>query len=60
MGGTAIGGMSWSGSPVGKRHLGVVNYLLNGAKQGTTQVEIDTTDPLPLFQNSRAKEKLAF
>jgi hypothetical protein len=38
----------------------VVNYLLNGAKQGTTQVEIDTTDPLPLFQNSRAKEKLAF
>jgi hypothetical protein len=60
IGGTASVGMSWSALPVGKRYFGVVNFLLGGVKQGTTQVEIDTTDPLPLFQNSRNKETLAF
>jgi subtilisin family serine protease len=60
IGGTASVGMSWSGLAVGKRHLGAVNYLLGGVKQGMTVVEVDTTDPLPLFQNSRNKEALAF
>ncbi|NGZ82778.1 S8 family serine peptidase [Duganella aceris] len=60
IGGTATVGMSWSALPVGKRYFGMVNFLLNGAFQGSTQVEIDTTDPLPLFKNSRDKERLAF
>ena len=60
IGGTATVGLSWSALPVGQRYFGQVNYLLNGTKQGSTQVEIDTTDPLPLFKNSRDKERLAF
>jgi subtilisin family serine protease len=60
VGGTATVGMSWSGLAVGKRHLGAVNYLVGGVKQGMTVVEVDTTDPLPLFKNSRNKEALAF
>jgi subtilisin family serine protease len=60
IGGTASVGVSWSGLPVGKRYVGAVNFLLNGVKQGTTVVDVDTTDPLPLFQNSRKKEALAF
>ncbi|MYM70278.1 S8 family serine peptidase [Pseudoduganella sp. FT55W] len=60
IGGTASVGISWSGLPVGKRYVGAVNFLLGGVKQGTTVVDVDTTDPLPLFQNSRAKESLAF
>lgn len=59
IGGTATVAMSWSGLPVGKRHVGVVNYVLGGVKQGTTVVDVDTTDPLPLFNNSRAKPVLA-
>ncbi|MYM21072.1 S8 family serine peptidase [Duganella sp. FT135W] len=60
IGGTASVGVSWSGLPVGQRYVGAVNFLLGGVKQGTTVVDVDTTDPLPLFQNSRAKEALAF
>jgi subtilisin family serine protease len=60
IGGTATVGMSWSGLAAGKRHLGAVNYLVGGVKQGMTVVEVDTTDPLPLVQNSRNKEALAF
>jgi subtilisin family serine protease len=60
VGGTASVGLSWSGLAVGKRYVGAVNYLLSGVKQGTTVIDVDTTDPLPLFQNSRAKEALAF
>ncbi|NVM77994.1 subtilisin family serine protease [Duganella sp. SG902] len=60
IGGTASVGVSWSGLPTGKRYLGAVNFLQSGVKQGTTVVEVDTTDPLPLFQNSRVKEVLAF
>jgi subtilisin family serine protease len=59
IGGTASVGMSWSGLPVGKRHVGVVNYLIGGVKQGTTVIDVDTTDPLPLFQNARSKPVLA-
>jgi subtilisin family serine protease len=60
IGGTATVGMSWSGLAVGKRHVGVVNYVLGGVKQGSTVIDVDTTDPLPLFQNSRSKQALAF
>jgi len=60
IGGTASVGISWSGLPVGKRYVGAVNFLLGGVRQGTTVVDVDTTDPLPLFQNSRAKPALAF
>ncbi|TFW29955.1 peptidase S8 and S53 subtilisin kexin sedolisin [Duganella callida] len=60
VGGTASVGMSWSGLATGQRYLGAVNYLLNGVRQGSTTVEVDTTDPLPLFQNSRSKELLAY
>jgi len=51
--------MSWSGLPTGKRHVGVVNYLVGGVKQGTTVIDVDTTNPLPMFQNSRSKPVLA-
>ncbi|MBY0557334.1 MAG: S8 family serine peptidase [Burkholderiaceae bacterium] len=59
IGGTASVAMSWSGLPTGKRHVGVVNYLLGGVKQGTTVIDVDTTNPLPMFQNSRSKQVLA-
>ena len=60
VGGTASVGMSWSGLAPGVRHVGVVNYMLGGVKQGATVIDVDTTDPLPLFKNSRTKEALAF
>jgi hypothetical protein len=60
IGGTASVGMSWSGLQAGKRYLGAVNFLLGGVRQGTTVIDVDATDPLPLFQNSRVKEALAF
>ncbi|WP_229215528.1 S8 family serine peptidase [Duganella sp. CY15W] len=60
IGGTASVGLSWSGLPTGKRYVGALNFLLGGVKQGTTVIDVDTTDPLPLFQNSRAKDQLAF
>jgi len=59
VGGTASVAMSWSGLPLGKRYLGAVNYVVGGASQGTTIVNVDTTDPLPQFQNSRSKVVLA-
>lgn len=60
VGGTASAGLSWSGLAAGKRYLGAVNYLLSGVRQGTTVIEVDATDPLPLLQSSRSKEALAF
>jgi hypothetical protein len=60
IGGTASVGMSWSGLATGKRYVGAVNFLLGGVKQGTTVIDVDTTDPLPLFQNSSKKTALAF
>lgn len=55
VGGTASVLMSWSGLAPGKRHLGAVQYLLNGSYQGTTVVEVNTNDPLPQFDNARDK-----
>jgi subtilisin family serine protease len=59
VGGTASVSMSWSGLAPNKRHLGVVQYMLNGAAQGSTMVEVDTTDPLPQFQNAGPAKDVA-
>jgi len=56
MGGTAPVVMSWSGLPVGKRHLGSVTFMNGSTAVGSTIVEVDTTDPIPLFQNSGNKQ----
>ncbi|MFC0253635.1 S8 family serine peptidase [Massilia consociata] len=52
-GGTATVGMSWSDLAVGTRHMGVVTYKSGTTTVGTTVVEVDTTDPLPMFLNAR-------
>jgi hypothetical protein len=59
VGGTASVGLSWSGLPTGKRHLGSVSYITGGTVVGTTMVEVDTTDPIPLFQNAGNKQAKA-
>lgn len=56
LGGTAPVALSWSGLAVGQRYLGSVSYVNGGAVVGTTVVEVDTTDPLPLFQNASSKQ----
>jgi hypothetical protein len=56
VGGTASVALSWSGLPTGKRHLGSIGYITGGAVVGTTMVEVDTTDPIPLFQNAGNKQ----
>jgi hypothetical protein len=56
LGGTASVSLSWSGLPTGKRHLGAVGFVSGGAVVATTMVEVDTTDPIPLFQNAGDKQ----
>jgi hypothetical protein len=56
VGGTASVALSWSGLATGKRHLGSVSYLTGGTPVGMTVVEVDTTDPIPLFQNASNKQ----
>jgi subtilisin family serine protease len=56
LGGTASVSLSWSGLPTGKRHLGSVGFVTGGAVVATTLVEVDTTDPIPLFQNAGDKQ----
>ncbi len=59
-GGTASVSLSWSNLAEGKRHLGAVGYQVAGVVQGVTVVEVNTNDPVPLFQNARgAKPVLA-
>jgi subtilisin family serine protease len=60
LGGTGTVAMAWSGLAAGKRYLGAVNYVVGGAVQGSTAIEVDTTDPLPLFQGSRVKPVKVF
>jgi subtilisin family serine protease len=59
MGGTGTVTMSWSGLATGTRHLGALRYLVGGAAQGTTLVEVNTNDPLPQFGSSRPAPALA-
>jgi hypothetical protein len=58
-GGTGTVGIAWSGLPVGKRHMGVLTYMTGTTVLGNTVLEVDTTDPLPLFQNARSAPVLA-
>lgn len=53
VGGTASVSLSWSNLTEGKRHLGAVGYQVAGVVQGVTVVEVNTNDPVPLFQNAR-------
>ncbi|WP_310385672.1 S8 family peptidase [Roseateles sp.] len=55
VGGNASVGISWSGLAPAKRHLGALSFVVNGAALGMTMVEVNTNDPLPLFQNSRVE-----
>jgi len=48
--------VSWSGLATGKRYLGSVSFATGGTTVGTTLVEVDTTDPIPLFQNAGNKQ----
>jgi len=56
LGGTASVVVSWSGLATGKRHLGSLTYLAGATPVGMTMVEVDTTDPIPLFQNAGNKQ----
>lgn len=56
VGGTASVVISWSGLATGKRHLGSLTYLAGATPVGMTMVEVDTTDPIPLFQNAGNKQ----
>jgi len=51
---TGTVGYSWSGLDSGKRYLGMVNFLVNGAPEAGTLLEVDTTDPLPSFKQARS------
>lgn len=53
VGGTATVGISWSGLAAGQRHLGAVRYLASGVPIGTTLIDVNTNDPLPLFETAR-------
>ena len=59
IGGTATVNLGWSGLDAGKRHLGIVRYMLNGVAQGNTVVQVYTNDPLPQFESSRSAPVLA-
>lgn len=60
VGGTATVGMSWSGLAAGQRHLGALVYLASGVPIGTTLVEVNTNDPLPLFDSARRSPVRAY
>jgi hypothetical protein len=55
VGGTGTVGLAWSGLAAGRRYLGYINYLVGGVARGTTVLEVDATDPVPAFNNSRTK-----
>ncbi|PWF40446.1 S8 family peptidase [Massilia glaciei] len=47
IGGTASASASWAGLASGAEYLGAVHYLVNGAPEGMTVFEVDTSDALP-------------
>ncbi|MDQ1816601.1 S8 family peptidase [Massilia sp. CCM 9210] len=53
VGGTGTVSMSWSGLAANQRHLGALRYVVAGATQGMTMVEVNTDDPLPQFDAPR-------
>ena len=46
--------MSWQGLAPGLRHLGAVRFLQGSSRVGTTLLEVDTDDPVPIAVSSRA------
>ena len=58
-GGTATVTTSWSGLPTGKRFLGAIRLLEpSGAVASTTQVLVETNNPIPTAVASRRKKDL--
>ena len=53
VGGTASVGMSWSGLAAGKRHLGALRYSDTAGVIGTTLLEVNTNNPVPMAAGSR-------
>ncbi|MFK3739852.1 S8 family serine peptidase [Massilia sp. TN1-12] len=53
--GTASVTVGWAGLATGKRYLGSVGYKNGSTLVGTTVLDIDTTDPLPVFNNATNK-----
>ena len=45
--------MSWSGLAAGKRHLAALRFFADGVAQGTTLLEVNTNDPVPMAAGSR-------
>jgi subtilisin family serine protease len=54
-GGTASVTVAWAGLATGKRYLGSVSYKNGSTLLGTTVLDVDTTDPLPVFNNATNK-----
>lgn len=53
IGGTASVGMSWSGLAAGQRYLGAATYRVGGVASGSTLVDVQTNDPVPLALSSK-------
>ena len=56
IGGTASVGMSWSSLAAGQRYLGAASFKVDGVVAGTTLVDVQTNDPVPLALNSKPLE----
>lgn len=59
LGGTASVGFSWSGLATGQRYLGAATYKVGGVASGTTVVDVQTNDPVPLSQSSKPVQAAA-
>nr|WP_314547608.1 S8 family peptidase [uncultured Massilia sp.] len=55
MAGTATVSVAWAGLATGKRYLGSIGYKNGSTLLGTTVLDVDTTDPLPVFNNATNK-----
>jgi subtilisin family serine protease len=53
VGGTASVGMSWSGLAANQRFLGAATFKVGGVASGTTLVDVQTNDPVPLAQSAK-------
>ena len=56
LGGTASVAMSWSGLAAGQRYLGAATYKVNGLASGTTLLDVQTNDPVPLAMSAKPAE----
>jgi hypothetical protein len=53
VGGTASVGFSWSGLAPGQRYIGAATFKVGGIASGTTLVDVQTNDPVPLALSSK-------